>query len=79
LSALGYRSQTLCAKVRKARFGGQLLDCPVYQRERSMWAFHSPAPQLLTSSIARGVIGPGQTATVDAYKNIIVGTGAAPR
>jgi N-methylhydantoinase A len=53
-----------------------MLDCPVYQRERLDVGVSFTGPAIVDQLDCTSVIAPGQTATVDAYKNIIVETGA---
>jgi N-methylhydantoinase A len=59
-------------EVRKARFGGKMLDCPVYQRERLDMGVSFSGPAIVDQPDCTSVIMPDQTATVDAHKNIIV-------
>ncbi len=73
----GMRLDAAVREVRKARFQGRLLDCPVYQRERLDVGVSFAGPAIVDQLDCTSVIAPGQTARVDAYKNIIVGTGAA--
>jgi N-methylhydantoinase A len=62
-------------ETRKARFHGKMLDCPVYQRERLDVGVSFFGPAIVDQLDSTSVILPGQSATVDAYKNIIVEIG----
>jgi N-methylhydantoinase A len=64
-------------EVRKARFNGRTLSCPVYQRERLDVGVTFTGPAIVDQLDCTSVIAPGQTATVDAYKNMIIEIGAA--
>jgi N-methylhydantoinase A len=57
---------------RRARFDGQAIDCPVYQRERLDVGLSVPGPAILDQFDCTTVIYPGQTARVDEWKNLIV-------
>ena len=54
-----------------------MLDCPVYQRERLDVGVSFTGPAIVDQLDCTSVIAPEQTAIVDAYKNIVVETGAA--
>jgi N-methylhydantoinase A len=73
----GMRLSDAVREIRKARFNGGMLECPVYQRERLDVGVSFAGPAILDQLDCTSVIAPGQQATVDAYKNIIVATGAA--
>jgi N-methylhydantoinase A len=72
----GLRLKDAVREVRKARFAGTMLDCPVYQRERLDIGVSFSGPAIVDQLDCTSVIAPGQIATVDASKNIIVETGA---
>lgn len=72
----GLRLDAAVREVRKARFQGKMLECPVYQRERLDVGVSFAGPAIVDQLDCTSVIAPGQIATVDAYKNIIVETGA---
>jgi N-methylhydantoinase A len=57
---------------RHARFDGEAIDCPVYQRERLDVGLTLHGPAILDQFDCTTVIYPGQTARVDEYKNLIV-------
>jgi N-methylhydantoinase A len=59
-------------EVRRVRFDGQELDCPVYQRERLDVGLTVVGPAILDQFDCTTVICPGQTARVDEWKNLIV-------
>jgi N-methylhydantoinase A len=61
-------------EVRRVRFGGREIDCPVYQRERIDVGVTVAGPAILDQFDATTVLEPGQVAKVDAYKNLIVST-----
>jgi len=67
-------------EVRRARFDGEELDCPVYQRERLDVGLALEGPAILEQFDATTVICPGQVARVDEWKNLIVtqSTAATP-
>jgi N-methylhydantoinase A len=59
-------------ETRRARFDGQAINCPVYQRERLEVGLSVPGPAILDQFDCTTVIYPGQTARVDEWKNLIV-------
>jgi N-methylhydantoinase A len=59
-------------ELRRVRFDGQELDCPVYQRERLDVGLTVAGPAVLDQFDCTTVICPGQTARVDEWKNLIV-------
>jgi N-methylhydantoinase A len=62
-------------EIRRARFGGVTLECPVYQRERLDVGHFFPGPAIVDQLDATTVIPPGQTARVDEFKNLIIKIG----
>src|SRR5262249_36428213 len=58
--------------TRRVRFDGKMIDCPVYQRERLDVGLTFAGPAVLDQFDCTTVILPGQTAHVDAWKNLIV-------
>jgi N-methylhydantoinase A len=61
--------------ARRARFAGAELDCPVYARERLDVGLRVAGPAILEQLDSTTVIGPGQVARVDEWKNLIVTEG----
>jgi N-methylhydantoinase A len=59
-------------EARRARFDGEELDCPVYQRERLDVGLELEGPAILDQLDCTTVICPGQIARVDEWKNLIV-------
>jgi N-methylhydantoinase A len=59
-------------ETRKARFEGETLDCPVYQRERLDVGITFTGPAVVDQLDCTTVIFPGQTARIDEYRNIII-------
>jgi N-methylhydantoinase A len=59
-------------EVRRVRFDGRELDCPVYQRERLDVGLTLAGPAVLDQLDCTTVICPGQVARVDEWKNLIV-------
>ena len=59
-------------EMRRIRFDGREIDCPVYQRERLDVGLTVAGPAILDQFDCTTVIGPGQTARVDEWKNLIV-------
>jgi N-methylhydantoinase A len=59
-------------ETRRARFDGQAIDCPVYQRERLDVGLAVAGPAILDQFDCTTVIYPGQIARVDEWKNLIV-------
>jgi N-methylhydantoinase A len=57
---------------RRARFDGQAIDCPIYQRERLDVGLSVAGPAILDQFDCTTVLYPGQTARVDEWKNLIV-------
>jgi N-methylhydantoinase A len=64
-------------ELRHARFDGEDLDCPVYQRERLDVGLEFAGPAILDQFDCTTVICPGQTARVDEWKNLIVAQSGA--
>jgi N-methylhydantoinase A len=58
--------------TRRARFDGKDVECPVYQRERLDVGLTLEGPAILDQLDCTTVIYAGQTARVDAWKNLIV-------
>jgi N-methylhydantoinase A len=58
--------------VRRVRFDGEELDCPVYAREQLDVGASVAGPAILDQLDCTTVICPGQTARVDDWKNLIV-------
>ena len=58
--------------ARRARFAGGEVDCPVYVRERLDIGLRVEGPAILEQLDSTTVIGPGQVARVDEWKNLIV-------
>jgi len=61
---------------RLARVDGKSISCPVYQRERLDVGLVLRGPAILDQFDCTTVVCPGQTARVDAWKNIIISEGA---
>jgi N-methylhydantoinase A len=59
-------------EIRRVRFDGKEMDCPVYQRERLDVGLTVAGPAILDQFDCTTVICPGQTARVDEWKNLIV-------
>jgi N-methylhydantoinase A len=59
-------------ELRRVRFDGRELDCPVYQREQLDVGLTVAGPAVLDQFDCTTVICPGQTARVDEWKNLIV-------
>ena len=59
-------------EMRRVRFDGKEIDCPVYQRERLDVGLTVAGPAILDQFDCTTVICPGQTARVDEWKNLIV-------
>ena len=59
-------------ELRRVRFDGRELDCPVYQRERLDVGLTVAGPAVLDQFDCTTVICQGQTARVDEWKNLIV-------
>jgi N-methylhydantoinase A len=57
---------------RRVRMDGKDVDCPVYQRERLDVGLTLTGPAILDQFDCTTVVYAGQTAKVDAYKNLIV-------
>jgi N-methylhydantoinase A len=64
-------------ETRKARFAGEALDCPVYQRELLDVGARFEGPAIVDQLDATTIIPPGQTARIDEFKNILVSIGSA--
>jgi N-methylhydantoinase A len=72
-----YRPQGLSLKdalreTRKARFNGNTLDCPVYQRDRLDVGVRFDGPAIIDQLDATTVIPPGHSVRVDEFKNILI-------
>jgi N-methylhydantoinase A len=61
--------------MRRVRFDGEELDCPVYQREHLDVGASVAGPAILDQLDCTTVICPGQLARVDEWKNLIVTEG----
>lgn len=61
---------------RAATFDGRTVDCPVYQREGLDVGAEVTGPAIIDQLDCTTVLPPGQTARVDAYKNLIIKFGA---
>ena len=59
-------------EMRRVRFDGREVNCPVYQRERLDVGLTVAGPAILDQFDCTTVICPGQTARVDEWKNLIV-------
>jgi N-methylhydantoinase A len=59
-------------ETRKASFSARTLDCPVYQRDRLDVGARFDGPAIVDQLDATTVIPPGQSARVDAFKNILI-------
>jgi N-methylhydantoinase A len=59
-------------EMRKVRFDGKTVDCPVYQREKLDVGLTFSGPAVLDQFDCTTVIVPGQQARVDEWKNLIV-------
>ena len=59
-------------ETRKARFDGQMLDCPVYQRELLDVGVTFTGPAVVDQLDCTTIVFPGQTARIDEYRNIII-------
>ena len=64
-------------ETRQARFGGAMIPCPVYQRERLDVGVSFEGPAIVDQLDATTVIPPGHKARVDEFKNILMETGGA--
>jgi len=60
-------------EIRRARFSGVTLDCPVYQRERLDVGMVFDGPAIVDQLDATTVIPPGHAARIDEFKNILIG------
>jgi N-methylhydantoinase A len=58
--------------MRRVRFDGAELDCPVYERERLDVGLRLAGPAILEQFDCTTVILPGQVARTDEWKNLIV-------
>jgi N-methylhydantoinase A len=58
--------------MRRVRFDGAELDCPVYERERLDVGLRLAGPAILEQLDCTTVILPGQVARTDEWKNLIV-------
>ena len=59
-------------EIRKARFDGETVDCPVYQREGLDVDLEISGPAIIDQLDCTTVIFPGQRARVDDYHNLII-------
>jgi N-methylhydantoinase A len=60
---------------RQVRFDGESVACPIYQRERLDVGLELRGPAILDQFDCTTVVCPGQTARVDAWKNVIITEG----
>lgn len=73
----GLRTRDAIRERRMMRFDGKSVDCPVYQREKLDVGASFDGPAVVDQLDCTTVIFPGQTARVDAHKNIIISIGGA--
>ncbi len=59
-------------ELRRVRFDGKTIDCPVYQREALDVGLTVEGPAVLDQFDCTTVLCPGQVARVDEWKNLIV-------
>jgi N-methylhydantoinase A len=59
-------------ETRHARFDGQAIECPVYQRDKLDVGLTVPGPAILDQFDCTTVICPDQMARVDEWKNLVV-------
>ena len=59
-------------EMRKVRFDGKTVDCPIYQREKLDVGLTFSGPAVLDQFDCTTVIVPGQKVRVDEWKNLIV-------
>jgi N-methylhydantoinase A len=71
-SATGTPLADALRETRRVRFDGAEVACPVYQRERIDVDLAIAGPAILDQFDCTTVIGPGQVARVDEWKNLIV-------
>jgi N-methylhydantoinase A len=64
-------------EMRACRFGGETIDTPVYQREGLDVGVSITGPAIIDQLDCTTVLPPGQTAVVDAYKNLVIKIGVA--
>jgi len=64
-------------EMRIARFNGQSMECPVYQRELLDVGAVFSGPAIVDQLDCTSVIPPGQHVRVDEYRNMIITIGAA--
>jgi N-methylhydantoinase A len=75
--ATGLRLEDAIRSVRQARFNEKMLESIVYQRERLDVGMSFMGPAIVDQLDCTSVIAPGQVATIDVYKNIIIDTRSA--
>ncbi|HUD85560.1 MAG TPA: hydantoinase/oxoprolinase family protein, partial [Xanthobacteraceae bacterium] len=59
-------------EIRRVRFDGATVDCPVYQREKLDVGLTLRGPAILDQFDCTTVLCAGQVARVDEWKNLIV-------
>ena len=74
---MGLRVEDALRATRKVRFNRKMFDCPIYQREHLDVGVSFAGPAIIDQLDSTSVISPGQIATVDAFKNILVETRVA--
>ncbi len=72
----GLKTQDAIREQRAMRFDGKTITCPVYQREKLDIGATFTGPAVVDQLDCTTVVFPGQTARVDAHKNIIITMGA---
>ncbi|MDB5509775.1 MAG: hyuA [Hyphomicrobiales bacterium] len=73
----GLRVEDAIRERRMMRFDGRSIECPVYQREKLDVGATFEGPAVVDQLDCTTVVFPGQTARVDAYKNIVISMGDA--
>ncbi len=72
---VGAKPSDALREHRQVRFDGASVGCPVYQRERLDVGTALRGPAILDQFDCTTVVCPGQTARVDAWKNVIITEG----
>lgn len=70
----GWSLESAMRETRHVRFDGQMYDCPVYQREKLDTGVTFTGPAIIDQLDCTSVILPGQSARIDAWRNIIIST-----
>ena len=69
----GEKLEAALRERRAVRFGGNSVQCPIYQRERRDVGVTFTGPAIVDQLDCTTVVPPGETVRVDEYRNLVIG------